>query len=308
MSILSKPYFHDETAAIKHLESIIWAGGISCPHCNTTGKTYELKGKTTRIGLKKCGACRKQFTVKIGTIFEDSHIPLYKWLQAVYLVASSKKGISAHQLHRTLEITYKSAWFMAHRIREAMKNDDDKPLGRGKDKIVEIDETYVGGKEKNKHASKRKHLGTSGIGKEAVLSMIQRDGDVRSFHVPVVTAEALRPIVYKNVHTNAKLMTDEALIYPAMSGRYAGHEAVSHARGEYVRGVAHNNTVEGYFSILKRGIVGVFHHVSPQHLHRYLAEFDFRYNWRGVRDNERADELLRRVVGKRLMYKMVGIV
>lgn len=303
MSILSKPYFHDEEAAIKHLESIVWANGISCPHCKASGRVYDLKGKTTRLGLKKCGACRKQFTVKIGTIFEDSHIPLHKWFQASYLMACSKKGISAHQLHRILEITYKSAWFMCHRIREAMKDDPKRPLGfLRKDPVVELDETYIGGLEKNKHKHKRLR-GTGGVNKMPVLSLVQRGGDVRSFHAPIVTAEELRPIVYKHVYTSATLMTDEALIYPAMAGRYKGHEAVKHNKGEYVRGKAHTNTAENYFSILKRGIIGVFHHVSAQHLPKYLAEFDCRYNQRMVSDHERFENILANVVGRRLVYK-----
>lgn len=303
MSILSKPYFHDEEAAIKYLESIVWTDGVSCPHCKTSGRVYDLKGKTTRPGLKKCGACRKQFTVKVGTIFESSHIPLHKWFQASYLMACSKKGISAHQLHRILEITYKSAWFMCHRIREAMKDDPKRPLGfLRKDPIVELDETYIGGKEKNKHKHKRLK-GTGGINKMPVLSLVQRGGDVRSFHAPVVTAEELRPIVYKHVYTSATLMTDEALIYPAMAGRYKSHEAVKHNKGEYVRGKAHTNTAENYFSILKRGIIGVFHHVSAQHLPKYLAEFDCRYNQRMVSDHERFNNILANVVGRRLRYR-----
>lgn len=302
MSVLSKEYFHNEEAAIKHLESIIWADGISCPKCGVVDNSYPLKGKTTRVGLRKCGACRQPFTVKIGTVFESSHIPAYKWLQATYLIASSKKGISAHQLHRTLEITYKSAWFMMHRIREAMAPHGDLPPLGGKDKVVEVDETFVGGKEKNKHANKKLRAGRGAVGKEAVLSLIERGGKVRSHHGESVNAETLRPILNKQIAAETHLMTDDARQYIPLGKTFAKHDAVKHSIGEYVRGGAHTNTIEGYFSIFKRGMTGVYQHCSSKHLKRYLAEFDFRYNEREISDFERANNILKGADGKRLTY------
>lgn len=299
MSILSKPYFQDEAAAYEKLESILWADGIICPHCGVVGNAYALKGKTTRVGLKKCGACRKQFTVKVGTVFESSHVPLCKWFQAAYLLSSSKKGISAHQLHRMLEITYKSAWFMAHRLREAMRVLHIEPLG-GQNKVVEADETYVGGKAKNR----KNHVPP----KEAVFSLVEREGKVRSHHVPNVTGKTLKPILDAQLHGASYVMTDESPVYPSML-KEMSHGTVNHSIQEYVRGgFWHTNTIEGYFSILKRGINGTYHHVSQQHLKRYLAEFDFRYNERaalGIEDAARADKLLQGISGKRLVYKSV---
>ena len=301
MSVLSKPYFHDEQAAYDKLESILWADGINCPHCGVVGKAYALKGKTTRIGLKKCGACRKQFTVKVGTVFEDSHVPLNKWFQAAYLLSSSKKGFSAHQLHRTLEVTYKTAWFMAHRLREAMRVLHIEPMG-GENAVVEADETYVGGKEKNKHANKRTPHSQGGANKEPVVSLVERGGKVRSFHVPQVTSKTLKPILEGQMDGATYVMTDESRVYPAALQGFA-HGTVNHSINEYVRGgFWHTNTVEGYFSILKRGINGTYHHVSQQHLKRYLAEFDFRYNERQIDDSARTVEMMAGVKGKRLTY------
>jgi len=219
-------------------------------------------------------------------------------------MASSKKGISAHQLHRTLKVTYKTAWFMEHRLREAMRElHPDKPLG-GEGKTVEIDETYIGGKEKNKHRNKRDKLGTGGVGKEIAFSLVERGGSVRSHHVPSVSAKTLRPILQAQIHKDTVVMSDDG--GARVGNDFARHETVNHSIGEYVRGDAHTNTIEGYFSILKRGITGVYHHVSPQHLKRYLAEFDFRYNARaalGISDEARADHLLRGIVGKRRLYR-----
>ncbi len=302
MSILSKPYFHDEAAAYQHLEDLLWPNGAVCPHCGNADKVYALSGESTRIGLKKCGACRKQFTVKVGTVFESSHIPLHKWLQATYLMCSSKKGISSLQLQRTLEITYKSAWFMTHRIREAMRSDSLPPIG-GKNKVVEVDETYVGGKEKNRHANKKHRAGRGAVTKHPVVSLVERDGKVRSFHLPQVTAKTLKPILKAHISKRSYVMTDEAKVYPAAIGSFK-HGSVNHSAGEYVRGhFWHTNTVENYFSILKRGIVGTFHHVSQQHLSRYVAEFDFRYNERAISDSDRTEIALKGVIGKRLVYK-----
>src|ERR1700722_10988451 len=289
MSILSKPYFHDEAKAYAYLEGVLWPSGPVCPHCGSTERIGAMGGNATRIGLKKCYACRKQFTVKVGTVYESSHIPLHKWLQATYLMCASKKGISALQIQRTLEITYKSAWFMCHRIREAMRDGNLTPMG-GQNKVVEIDETYVGGKEKNKHASKRLRAGRGAVGKAPVVSLVERDGRVRSMHLPEVTSKTLAPILKRHINKQTYLMTDDARVYPPITGDFAGHGTVNHGDGEYVRGnFWHTNTVENYFSILKRGIVGTFHHVSQQHLGRYVAEFDFRYNERKILDTARAD-------------------
>jgi len=315
MSVLSKPYFHDEAEAFKHVEALLWADGRVCPHCGTVNNSYPLKNQRSkpskkspngveRHGLYKCGDCRKQFTVRIGTIFEESHLELHLWLQAIHLMASSKKGISAHQLHRILECTYKTAWFLAHRIREAMRLplEDQGALG-GNGMAVELDETYVGGKESNKPLGKRKNRGSQG--KAAVFSMVERGGQVRSMHLTDVTAATLRPIMLAHIDGKSVIMTDDAGMYRKVNNDFA-HEVVNHSADEYVRGEAHTNTIEGVFSILKRGITGTFHHVSQQHLQRYLAEFDFRYNNRaalGVDDQPRAERVLRGISGKRLTYR-----
>lgn len=303
---LTDPIFTDVDKARAHLEATRWPNGPVCPHCGVIGEATNVGGKSARAGCYQCNACREQFTVTVGTVFERSKVPLNKWLLATYLISSSKKGVSAHQLHRTLGVTYKTAWFMAHRIREAMNPADPAPLG-GEGKVVEVDETYVGGKESNKHANKRlakyDHLG----GKQAVLTLVERDGRARSFHVPRVTAKTLRPIIVKTADRASHLMTDGARMYPALGKEFASHSAVDHAAGEYVRmGFHHSNTVENYFSILKRGVIGTFHHVSEAHLARYLAEFDFRYSHRsglGIEDTERTNEVLRNVGGKRLTYR-----
>lgn len=302
---LTDPIFQDADKAREHLEQTRWPHGPVCPHCGVVDQATNVGGKAARKGCYQCNACREQFTVTVGTVFESSKVPLNKWLLATYLMSSSKKGISAHQLHRTLGVTYKTAWFMAHRIREAMNPADPAPIG-GEGKVVEVDETYVGGKEANKHANKRNSRDMFGR-KEAVLSLVERGGRVRSFHVPRVTAKTLRPIIVQTAHRASHLMTDGARMYPRVGKEFAAHSAVDHAAGEYVRmGFHHSNTVENYFSILKRGVVGTFHHVSEAHLARYLAEFDFRYSHRsglGVDDTQRTDEVLRNVAGKRLTYR-----
>src|SRR4051812_22911525 len=309
-SVLSEPYFTDEWAAFDRLEAIVWPDGIVCPHCGVIGKARPLNGVKDkkgreRIGLKKCYACRKQFTVRVGTVFEASHVPLHMWFQAAYLMCSGKKGVSSNQLHRTLGVTLKTAWFMSHRLREAMRVLKMEPLG-GEGRAVEIDETYVGGLEKNKHRSKRKHVGTGGAGKEAVFSLVERGGGVRSRHVADVTAATLRPILKAQVHEATFVMTDEGATDKSIGRDFKKHGMVNHSIGEYVRGDIHTNTVEGYFSIFKRGIYGTYHHVSQQHLKRYLCEFDFRYNERmalGVNDAERTAKAVRGTVGKRLTYQ-----
>jgi transposase-like protein len=300
-------YFTDETAAVAKLESILWPNGPVCPKCGVIGEAYELKGKRARPGLRRCSACRKDFTVKVGTVFEDSHIPVHKWFQAAYLMCSSKKGVSAHQLHRTLEITYKSAWFLAHRLREAMVDGTLRglaPMG-GAGKIVEADETYVGGKEKNKHKRVRTSQ-VGGAGKQVVFTLVERGGGARSHHVADVSGKTLRAVLRSQVDAKSAVMTDDAGQYRHVGDDFARHEAVNHGIEEYVRGDAHTNTAEGYFSVLKRGIIGTYHHVSPQHLKRYLAEFDFRYSNRaalGVDDTERTIRALCGIVGKRLTYR-----
>jgi transposase-like protein len=302
---LTAKIFQDAEAAREHLEAQRWPHGPICPHCGVVDEATHVGGKAARVGAYQCNACRKQFSVTVGTVFEDSKVPLNKWLLATYLMSSSKKGISAHQLHRTLSVTYKTAWFMAHRIREAMNPANPGPLG-GEGKVVEVDETYVGGKEHNKHRNKRGARDSLGS-KQAVLTLVERDGRARSFHVPRVTARTLRPIIVKTADRASHLMTDCARMYPRVGREFAAHSSVDHAAGEYVRmGFHHSNTVENYFSILKRGVIGTFHHVSEAHLARYLAEFDFRYSHRsglGVDDAARTNELLRHVGGKRLTYR-----
>jgi transposase-like protein len=295
---LSAPQFQDADKARQYLEAQTWPNGPVCPHCGVVGGHYALKGKTTRDGLYKCKDCREPFTVTVGTVFERSKIPLNKWLMAVYLIASSKKGISSHQIHRTIGVSYKTAWFMAHRIREAMASPIYNGQLGGGGAIVEIDETFIGRK-----ADKTKRRGAGH--KHAVFSLVQRDGGVRSFHVANVTADTLKPILLKQVSPDAHVFTDSAGQYrKAKLGKmFAKHEKVNHLLGEYARGNVHTNTVEGYFSILKRG---TYHHVSEAHLQRYVNEFDFRYSNRtalGVSDAERADKALKGISGKRLMYK-----
>jgi transposase-like protein len=306
MCDLTNPIFTNEDKAREHFEALRWPDGPVCPHCGVIGEATALKGASTRPGLYKCRACQKPFTATMGTLYERSHIPLHKWLLATHLMAASKKGMSAHQLWRMLGFgSYRTAWFMAHRIREGMRVLKPEPMG-GEGKTVEIDETFIGGKEKNKHRSKRKHVGTGGAGKEAVFSLVERGGKVRSHHVPRVNAKTLRPILMTQVHRASNLMTDESGPAKMMGREFGNHESVNHSIGEYVRGGAHTNTIEGYFSILKRGIIGTYHHVSEAHLKRYLAEFDFRYNERmglGVDDTARAAKAVKGVEGKRLTYR-----
>lgn len=299
MSVLSEPQYHNEAAAYAFVEAHVWPHGRVCPHCGAIGESGPLSGKSTRIGVYKCYACRKPFTVKVGTIFESSHVKLHIWLQAIFLLCSSKKGISSNQLHRILGITLKTAWFMSHRIREAMRDGKLPGALGGEGSFVEADETYVGGKAKNR-AYKRPPP------KEAVIALVERKGRVSSFHVAEVNAANLKPILAEQISPKSHLRTDESGVYWEAGEGFASHQTVNHSAKEYVRGDAHTNTVEGYFSILKRGIVGVYHHVSQEHLKRYLAEFDFRYNERialGVDDVERTSRALRGVVGKRLTYR-----
>lgn len=315
-SVLNEPYFQDEAAAFERLEAIVWKNGPVCPHCGGTERIGALVGVRTkpskkhpegieRHGLKKCYACRKQFTVRIGTVFEDSPVPLHIWFQAAYLMCSSKKGISANQLHRTLGVTLQTAWFMSHRLREAMRSGSlAVPFGSNGG-AVEVDETFIGRKEGVKKAR-------GGYGhKNAVLSLIDRETkQVRSFHVDGVTAGDLAPIIRANIAKEAALMTDEAKQYRKIGEGFASHESVNHGADEYVRydeeHIISTNAAENFFSVFKRGMKGVYQHCKERHLHRYLAEFDFRYSNRvklGCDDLERTERALTGIVGKRLTYK-----
>jgi len=298
--------FSDADSAREFLEKQRWPNGAVCPHCGLEGESYRLEGKAdskrpVRKGVWKCKGCRKQFTVTVDTIFSDSHIPLHKWLMAIHLLCASKKGMSAHQLHRMLGVTYKSAWFMAHRIRYAMKQE---PLKSKLSGTIEMDETYVGGKRR-----KIGQRGRPGIDshKSPVVSLVQRDGKVISHHVERVSAQNLKEILAENVHTDANVVTDDFSAYDFVKKTHPKHDVIKHTGGTYVRREGkkriHTNTVEGFFSLLKRGIHGSFHHVSKKHLHRYLSEFDFRYNARGVSDGERTLLAVKGVTGKRLTYR-----
>ncbi len=308
MSDLSRPEFHDADKAREWLEARLWRDGRPCPHCGVMDQSTLMKGKSHRPGLYQCNACREPFTVTVGTLYERSKVPLNKWLAATHLMMASKKGMSALEIGRLLGLSKKTAWFLCHRIRESLRETKPEPLG-GKYLVVEADESYVGGREKNKHASKRTPGSQGGSGKEAVVSLVQRGGRVRSQHMAAVTGKTLKEVLHAQIDLDSYLMTDDNIVYRAVGEAFELHETVNHSIGEYVRGEAHTNTVEGYFSILKRGIIGTFHHVSQQHLKRYLAEFDFRYNERsalGVNDSERMARSIPGIVGKRLTYRRIG--
>ncbi len=310
MSIFSVSYMHDEAAAFAHVEAMLWPDGPVCPTCGVIGQAYALNGVRSkpskkcpegkiRHGLKKCKDCGKQFTVRIGTIFEDSHIELHLWLQAICLMTSSKKGISSNQLHRTLGITLKSAWFLSHRIREAMRDDGTVDFGTDGG-VVEVDETFIG-------HDKDKPIKRGYAHKHKVLTLVDRNsGKARSMVVEDLKAKTLTPILRENIAKEATVYTDEAGQYRRLGREFADHDFVTHSAGEYVRGEVHTNTAEGYFSIFKRGMKGVYQHCAKKHLHRYAAEFEFRYNNRvgnGPDDAARARIALRGVKGKRLMYE-----
>jgi len=303
MSILGKAYFHNEEAAYEFVESKLWPKGPVCPRCKGSDRITKMQGKSTRIGTYKCRACRKPFTVKIGTIFEASHVKMNIWLQAIFLIASSKKGISSNQLHRTLGVTLKTAWFMSHRIREAMKDDNLGPFGSDGG-MVEVDETYMGKVETG---------GVSGphySQKRKILALVDRKTkQAKTLVVNKTNIETLRPIIQENVDREAQLMTDGASQYKVIGKEFSQHHVVNHIRKEYVRRdnpEIHTNTVENYFSVFKRGMKGTYQHCGHNHLNRYLNEFEFRYNHRSaleVNDEERAESLLKGVVGKRLTYE-----
>ena len=291
------PIYSDANKAREHLERLHWPYGPVCPRCGTLDRITKLAGKSTRPGVYKCNECAKPFSVTVGTIMEDSKIPLNKWLMAFALLGNSKKGFSAHQLHRSLGITYKSAWFMAHRIREAMKGEPDYPLG-GPDSVVEADETYVGGKQRNRATRTVKP-------KKAVVALVERDGRARSFHVANVNAKTLRPLLVTHIDRSSALMTDESPVYYNVGREFSYHGTVNHSASQYVTlgGFKHSNTAENFFSIFKRGVIGTYHHMSEAHLGRYCAEFDFRYNTRQISDTERTAEAIKGARGKRLMYR-----
>lgn len=305
-AVLNDPIFRDEAKAREWLEARVWPNGPVCAHCGApSDQVTKLEGEKHRPGLYQCNQCREQFTVTVGTVFERSKLPLTKWLAALFLMTASKKGISAHQVHRMLGISYKSTWFMMHRLREAMRPAFPPVMG-GKGGTVEMDTTFVGGSERNRHASKRLNVGRGGAGKESVVSLVERGGNVHSHHVPNVTAKNVGAILEAQLHDDATLYTDDDKTFRSVKPRYRPDGVIRHSTGEYVRGEVHTNTIEGYFSILKRGITGTYHHVSQQHLKRYLAEFDFRYNERsklGVDDEARAAKLAEGIVGKRLTYR-----
>lgn len=298
-SILSAPHFHDNDKAREYLEALRWPNGPVCPHCGAVDGHYALQGKAHRPGVYKCKDCREQFTVTVGTVFESSKVPLHKWMQAVYLICSAKKGMSSHQLHRTIGVTYKTAWFMSHRIREAMSGNGGGLLGSNGGP-VEVDETYWGNaEEKAPKARGYAH-------KMKIVSLVERDGEKRSYHVANVTASSVRDILKKQVAEKARLMTDEASVYTKIGREFAEHGVVNHRSGEYSRGDVSTNTVESSFAILKRGLYGTYHHVSEHHLQRYANEFDFRWNFRvklGFSDADRANAALKGIEGKRLTYR-----
>lgn len=294
MDDILAPRFIDAVAARKHLEALRWPDGPECPHCGLIDAT-PLKGEAHREGVYQCNNCREQFTVTVGTVFERSKIPLNKWLLCNHLLCASKKGMSALQISRMLGVTYKTAWFMCHRIREAMKPSSPEPLG-GEGKTVEVDETFVGGKRGNRASRKTAK-------KQVVLSLVERGGSVRSFHIAKIHANTIRGAIVTNIHRSSHLMSDDARFYWGIGREFASHQTTLHNLRQFAIGENHSNTAENFFSIFKRGVVGTYHHLSEAHLHRYCAEFDFRYNTKDISDRERADISLIGIAGKRLTYR-----
>lgn len=293
---ITNPIFTDVDKAREHLESITWPDGPHCPHCGETENLHRLAGKSHRKGLIQCNSCLKNFTVTVGTVFERSKIALNKWLLATFLLSSSKKGMSAHQLHRMLGVTYKTAWFMMHRIREAMK-DDGSPLG-GPGKFIESDEAFVGGK-------KKRRLSKKVAPKKKVVTLVERGGRARSFHITHIDHTNVRAALVTNVHRSSILMTDDARFYVNIGKEFTKHGTTLHAGHQYAKpGGIHSNTAENFFSIFKRGVVGTYHHMSATHMHRYLAEFDLRYSTKDKTDGDRAADILKGMVGRRLTYRI----
>lgn len=307
MNITDKIY-HDEESARLHLEQMRWGNGMYCPCCGGTEKikATPMKSKPSKtnpevkdvVGYYHCGDCKKRFTVRTGTVYERSHIPLHKWVLATHLLCASKKGMSAHQLHRMIGVTYKSAWFMAHRIREAMNDQNPDPMG-GEGKTVQADETYFGKKEVVK---KRTIRGKPSHSSQLSVVALISEGKARTFHVDRATKESVGEILRRNVDKDTVLHTDESRLYTRNGQEFAGHETVKHTAGEYYRDGVTTNNCENYFSIFKRGIKGIYQHCSEKHLQRYLSEFDFRYNSRDMSDKERAELAIKGAEGKRLMY------
>ena len=319
---ITAPIYTDAEKAREHLEAIHWPNGPSCPHCGNIDGTriVKLQGKSTRPGVYKCNECRSPFSVTVGTVFERSHIPLNKWVLASHLMAASKKGMSAHQLHRMLGVTYKTAWFMAHRIREAMKEDvkSSGPIG-GEGKTVEADETYIGKRETPRKLARgriptyTKSGKSGGAQKRIIVGLVERGGKARMFHLNDATASTVREVLVRNVPRTSTLYTDESRLYTETGKEFDAHRTVKHSAGEYARRegdvVVHSNTIENVFSVFKRGMIGVYQHCGEAHPHRYLAEFDFRYNRRAalkITDVERAADLLRGARDKRLTYRRIG--
>lgn len=315
---LDHPIFQNADKAREHLEARRWPNGPTCPHCGNAdaSRITAMKGKAHRPGLYNCQECREQFTVTVGTVFERSKIALNKWLLATFLLSSSKKGMSAHQLHRMLGVTYKTAWFMAHRIREAMKEDvaSAGPIG-GAGKTVEADETYWGTRETPRVSPQRrgrpftKRGKSGGAQKMVVVGLVERGGKARTFHVQTANKETVQDILFRNAPRASTLYTDDARVYIEPGKEFADHQSVNHSIGEYARGKVNTNSIESVFSVFKRGMVGTYQHCGEAHLHRYLAEFDFRFNRRSaleVSDTERHDQLLAKIEGKRLTYRRIG--
>ena len=309
MTNLTDPMFHNDDAARAHLEKLRWPNGPTCPHCGAVDGVTRLQGKSHRAGLHQCNQCREHFTVTVGTVMERSHIPLSKWVLGFHLMAASKKGMSSKQLSRMLDLTYKTAWFMSHRIREAMTPADPAPIG-GEGKVVEADEAYLGKVETPVPSASRqgKPYLKRDISeqKRPIFALVERGGEARAYHMPVVNADNIREVLLRNADRTSRLHTDESRLYPKVGGEFAQHETVNHAAKEYVRGDVTTNTVEGFFGVLKRGMKGIYQHCGEQHFQRYLNEFAFRYNHRiklGVDDTQRAIIAAQGAFGKRLTYR-----